>query len=175
MIVSVRQRQRGAVLLERADRHEQQRPAVGLARQAGAAAEGSSLSRRPTASGLSSQALAGRVRSSVSGTGAFRTVPVCEWSCEAPGRSRSPASAGSLLPFTHSGSGPSSGRPVKNLAAMQPPRQESYAEHWVQAPPVCGLRRSANSVAVLPHLVEAARRSRTLPARNCSWIANGQA
>ena len=28
-------------------------------------------------------------------------------------------------PCTHSGSGPSSGRPVKNFAAMQPPRQES--------------------------------------------------
>ena len=29
------------------------------------------------------------------------------------------------LPFTHSGSGPSSGRPVKNFAAMHPPRQLS--------------------------------------------------
>ena len=39
-------------------------------------------------------------------------------------RGHRPAS-GSPYPCTHSGSGPSSGSPVKNLAAMQPPRQES--------------------------------------------------
>ena len=33
--------------------------------------------------------------------------------------------AASPWPSTHSGSGPSSGSPVKNFAAMQPPRQES--------------------------------------------------
>ena len=42
-----------------------------------------------------------------------------------PGRGASPASARSPYPCTHSGSGPSSGRPVKNFAAMHPPRQES--------------------------------------------------
>ncbi len=48
------------------------------------------------------------------------------------------------LPLTHSGSGPSSGSPVKNFAAMQPPRQASYAEQRVQAPPASvrlGVRR----------------------------------
>ena len=35
------------------------------------------------------------------------------------------ASAASPWPRTHSGSGPSSGRPVKNFAAMQPPPQAS--------------------------------------------------
>lgn len=35
------------------------------------------------------------------------------------------ASAASPWPSTHSGSGPSIGRPVKNLAAMQPPWQAS--------------------------------------------------
>ena len=50
--------------------------------------------------------------------------------CPTPGRGRSTpaassASASSPWPYTHSGSGPSSGSPVKNLAAMQPPRQAS--------------------------------------------------
>ena len=71
----------------------------------------------------------------VTGTGRRR----CEWSSDGFGaRSSTPASAGSPWPRTHSGSGPSSGRPVKNFAAMHPPRQASNAEHDVQAPPVCG-------------------------------------
>ena len=52
-----------------------------------------------------------------------------EWSAARPsgsgradGRRRAPARRGRS---THSGSGPSSGRPVKNLAAMQPPWQAS--------------------------------------------------
>ena len=36
--------------------------------------------------------------------------------------------------MTHSGSGPSSGRPVKNLAAMHPPWQASYEPHDPHAP-----------------------------------------
>ena len=50
-----------------------------------------------------------------------------EWSSEGRGISctgTDPSSA-SPSPPTHSGSGPSSGRPVKNLAAMQPPWQAS--------------------------------------------------
>ena len=50
----------------------------------------------------------------------------CEWSTEGFGVApETAASAASPWPCTHSGSGPSSGRPVKNFAAMQPPRQES--------------------------------------------------
>mgnify|MGYP002134833676 CR=1 FL=1 len=51
--------------------------------------------------------------------------PDREWSMCERGLSRSPASADSPWPTTHSGSGPSIGRPVKNFAAMQPPRQPS--------------------------------------------------
>ena len=88
---------------------------------------------------------------------------------------RSPAaSARSPCPFTHSGSGPSSGRPVKNFAAMQPPRQASNAEQDWQAPPVCGRRSSANSSesrqtsAKPPGVADVA-------GQELSWIANGHA
>ena len=69
----------------------------------------------------------------------------------------SAASAVSPWPCTHSGSGPSSGRPVKNLAAMQPPWQASKEPHEAQAPALCGSRSEVNSVGVAPHGGEAAR------------------
>ena len=100
----------------------------------------------------------------------------CEWSPDGRGAG-TPACASrarSPWPFTHSGSGPSSGRPVKNLAAMQPPRQESYAEQDVHAPPPWGWRSSANSGACC-HTVANPPGPRTLPARKLSWMANGQA
>jgi hypothetical protein len=48
----------------------------------------------------------------------------CEWSPAGRGAAAVPAVASARwpCPCTHSGSGPSSGSPVKNLAAMQPPR-----------------------------------------------------
>ena len=66
----------------------------------------------------------------------------------AAGPDRSPArrpAARSPCPSTHSGSGPSSGSPVKNLAAMQPPRHVSNSPQLAHAPAVCGSRSSANS------------------------------
>ena len=52
-----------------------------------------------------------------------------EWSIAGLGRATSRAAAASIAaspcPLTHSGSGPSSGMPTKNFAAMQPPWQAS--------------------------------------------------
>ena len=77
-------------------------------------------------------------------------------------------------PTTHSGSGPSSGSPVKNFAAMQPPRQASYAPQEPQAPADCGSRSEPNSSEVR-HTPANPPGERTLPARKFSWIANGHA
>ncbi|SLH04023.1 Uncharacterised protein [Mycobacteroides abscessus subsp. abscessus] len=78
--------------------------------------------------GLVSQARSGtrrpgRPRATARGRAGARR----EWSLSGLGALSAPtvASANSALPRTHSGSGPSSGRPVKNFAAMQPPWQES--------------------------------------------------
>src|SRR5689334_14361935 len=78
------------------------------------------------ARGLSSQAGSGGRRPIVTGTGSdgrFR----CEWSPEGFGGAAPTAAARAVAPWplTHSGSGPSRGSPVKNLAAMHPPRHES--------------------------------------------------
>ena len=56
-----------------------------------------------------------------------RNVTGREWSAAGRGAdaATTPASASSPWPCTHSGSGPSRGRPVKNLAAMHPPWQAS--------------------------------------------------
>jgi len=58
-----------------------------------------------------------------------------EWPMAACARAPSAidASAVSPWPCTHSGSGPSSGRPVKNFAAMHPPRQASKDPQDAQA------------------------------------------
>src|SRR5690606_28272867 len=89
-------------------------------------------SRKP-ASGLVSHARSG-IRSSGgpqpmdTGTAERRRGAVRrEWSLSGFGAAPAPtsSSARSALPLTHSGSGPSSGSPVKNFAAMHPPRQES--------------------------------------------------
>ena len=76
----------------------------------------SDRSRRRRACGRGARAVAARARLGVPGT-------------DRRGTAAPPASAArraaSPCPFTHSGSGPSSGRPVKNLAAMQPPWQAS--------------------------------------------------
>src|SRR5262249_4322060 len=71
-------------------------------------------------------------------------------------------------------SGPSSGKPVKNLAAMHPPWQASYEPHDAHAPAASGSRSDANNsdsrqTAVKPPT------SRTLPARNSGWSTNGHA
>ena len=65
-----------------------------------------------------------------------------EWSGEGVGTGvvACLASAASPRPKTHSGSGSESYSPVKNLAAMHPPRQASYEPHDVHAPGLPGSR-----------------------------------
>ena len=84
-----------------------------------------------------------------------------------PGRptGASAASAASPCPYTHSGSGPSSGSPVKNFAAMHPPRHASNEPHEAQAPALWGSRSDANN-ADSRHTAGNPPVSRTLPARN---------
>ena len=48
------------------------------------------------------------------------------------------------------------GGPVKNLAAMQPPRQASKWPHELQAPALCGSRSSRNRSELAPHRGEPA-------------------
>src|SRR5215207_9681399 len=113
----------------------------------------------------------------VTGTGRRTAGAVrCEWSPSGRGVPlRSTVdTAVAPKPRTHSGSGPASGRPVKNFAAMQPPRQASYAPQDAQAPGDCGSRRDANSVEDRQTAVKPPG-SRTDPARKASWMAKGQA
>ena len=73
------------------------------------------------------------------------------------------ASACSPNPRTHSGSGPSSGSPVKNFAAMHPPWQESKTEHARTPRRSAGAagRRTARRPATRPRT--ARRRGRCRP------------
>ena len=64
-------------------------------------------------------------RPSWTSTGWLRADARRGWFWLGAGTLRSPASAASPYPCTHSGSGPSVGRPVKNFVAMQRPRQKS--------------------------------------------------
>src|SRR6202034_2419338 len=86
----------------------------------------------------------------------------------------SSASASAPWPKTHSGSGPSRGSPVKNFAAMQPPRQASYEPHDEHAPALVG-SRSDTKRSEVRHTRVNPPGSRTLPAKNSSWITNGHA
>ena len=61
------------------------------------------------------------------------------------GRSRTARRRAVPCPFTQSGSGPSSGSPVKNFAAMHPPLQASHDPHDAHAPPLPGARSSRNA------------------------------
>src|SRR5690606_14165605 len=117
--------------------------------------------------GLSLQSRAGGLVSSFKATG-----PPREWSTRGLGLVRSRASAGAPWPSTHSGSGPSSGRPVKNFAAMQPPRQLSKWLQPEQAPADCGSRSSRNNCEFFQTLSKPPSVN-TFPARNRSWMANG--
>ena len=98
------------------------------------------------------------------------------WSGRGPSAAGSPsaARAASPWPCTHSGSGPSSGRPVKNLAAMHPPRQASKEPHDAQAPALCGSRSEVKS-ADSRQTAGKPPGSRTLPARNWRSMTKGQA
>ena len=129
--------------------------------------DGSRTTRRPSAEHLQAGdgILIARPAWALSASGRWRAAGIRRTVC---------VSRASPCPSTHSGSGPSSGSPVKNLAAMQPPRQASNRPHDAQAPPVWGERSSANS-AESRHTPVKPPGSRTLPARNASWMANGQA
>ena len=99
-----------------------------------------------------------------------------EWSADGCGASRSPRSErASPWPCTHSGSGPSSGRPVKNFAAMQPPRQASYDAAATRTRRRLRLAQRRGTAPTRATRAAKPPASRTLPARNSSWIANGQA
>ena len=67
------------------------------------------------------------------------------------------ARARSPWPSTHSGSGPSSGRPVKNFAAMQPPRHESKCRHDAQAPARLRPAQLGEQLRLAPDAGEATR------------------
>ena len=66
------------------------------------------------------------------------------------------ASAASPWPSTHSGSGPSSGSPVKNFAAMQPPRHASYMPAARARAARLRLAQLQEQVRRPPHVGEAA-------------------
>ena len=82
------------------------------------------------ASGFSSHARLGARVITVSGRDR-------EWSTAGLGISRSAAKPIRRSPERIPGSGPSNGSPVKNLAAIQPPRHPSKCAHLAHAPPVC--------------------------------------
>ena len=63
---------------------------------------------------------------------------------------------------------------MKNFAAMQPPRHASNIPQLEHAPADCGSRSERNS-SDSRHTRVNPPSSRTLPARNVSWIANGHA
>ena len=155
----------GAVLFERAQRHRQDAAPPGrLHLGPGGAGELHDLRCGP-ASGSErawARAAAPRRGRPSSDRGPTRGRP-----CRA-------ASAASPCPCTHSGSGPSSGRPVKNLAAMHPPRQASNEPQEAQAPALWGSRserKSADSRQTTGKPPE----PRTLPARNWRSMTKGQA
>ena len=153
------------VLLERAQRDRQQRARPGrLHLGPGGAGELHGLRCGP-ASGSGRAWAPGRA-----------SRPASPWSGRAPTAAArsSAASAASPCPCTHSGSGPSRGRPVKNLAAMQPPRQASKEPHDAQAPALCGSRSEVNS-AESRQTAGKPPASRTLPARNWRSMTKGQA
>ena len=89
-----------------------------------------------------------------------------EWSGDGDGRIETARAASALSPWpnTHSGSGSVISRPVKNFAAMHPPRHASYEPHEAHAPGLPGSRSDANSSLVVHTSANPA--SRTLPARN---------
>src|ERR1019366_834631 len=100
---------------------------------------------------------------------------VPEWSCRALGRNVTAAAGAAIpCPWTQSGSGPSRAMPVKNLAAMHPPRHASHEPHDAQAPALPG-RRSSTKSSESRHTEATPPAVRTDPARNWSWIANGHA
>src|ERR1019366_2784098 len=103
------------------------------------------------------------------------TGTLLEWSGDESGRidTRLAARAVSPCPKTHSGSGSDISRPVKNFAAMQPPRHASYEPHDAHAPGLPGSRRDRKS-SLFVH-TDPKPASRTFPARNSSWMTNGQA
>ena len=116
-------------------------------------------------------------RSGVSGaSGPERRATGLEWSEVGAGRSSTPtwARGSSPWPLTHSGSGPSRGSPVKNLAAMQPPWQASNWPQLAQAPADWGSRSSVKRSDRFQTSVKPPG-SRTLPALNSSWRTKGQA
>src|SRR6185312_464030 len=86
----------------------------------------------------------GQRRTKETGVASGAAVALREWSIAGRGVEPAPTAARSSSPWplTHSGSGPSRGRPVKNLAAMQPPWQASNDPHEAQAPADDGSRSS---------------------------------
>ena len=78
------------------------------------------------------------------------------------GRGPAPSTRDSAVapwPWTHSGSGPSSGSPVKNFAAMQPPRQASYAPAGPARAAALRLAQRPEQLGLPPDRGEPARRA----------------